>query len=63
MTYGFWDLTPLYFKDLGWQRDPPVRGAGYEPSDKDSYTFGSLLYTCLAATIMNCKLNKNAWQS
>ena len=33
----------------GWQRDPPVRGAGYEPSDKDSYAFGSLLCTCLAA--------------
>ena len=41
----------------GWRRDPPVRGAGYEPSDKDSPrglwsvlpSYRSLLYTCSAA--------------
>lgn len=36
----------LYFYLIGWQRDPPVRGAGYEPSDKDTHALSmkSALY-------------------
>lgn len=43
------EFTIHYLHAFGWQRDLPIRDIGYKPSDKDSYTFGSLLYTYLVA--------------
>ena len=50
-------LQDPHTRESGWQRDPPIRDAGYEPSNKDSYIFGSLLYIYLVAAIYYLSLN------